>query len=53
MGRSPEIGRQQGSQATEEGGDGRRLAVGVRSDVRDEARRMVWAEVRRSRGTLL
>jgi hypothetical protein len=27
--------------------------VGARSDVRDEARRTVWGEVRHGRGTLL
>jgi hypothetical protein len=32
--------------AMELGGDGRRLAVGARSSVRDEARRTVWGEVR-------
>jgi hypothetical protein len=32
--------------AMEVGGDGRRLAVGACSSVRDEARRTVWGEVR-------
>jgi hypothetical protein len=31
----------------------RRLVVGARSDARDEARRMVWGEVRNGPGTLL
>jgi hypothetical protein len=46
MGRSPEIKRQRGGRVMKEGGGRRKLAVGARSDVRDEARRMVWGEVR-------
>jgi hypothetical protein len=37
----------------EEGGGGQRLIVGACFDVRDEARRTVWGEVRHSLGTLL
>jgi hypothetical protein len=46
MGRSPEIRRQRGGRVMNEGGGGRKLAVGAHSDVRDEARRTVWGEVR-------
>jgi hypothetical protein len=46
MGHSPEVGRWRGSRTTEEGGGGRRHAVGPCSDVREEVRRMVWGEVR-------
>jgi hypothetical protein len=46
MGHSSEARWWRGSRTTEEGGGGRRLAVGARSDVREEVRRMVWGEVR-------
>jgi hypothetical protein len=42
-----------GDQVTKEGGGGRRLVMGVCSGVREEARRTVWSEVRRGRGTIL